>query len=356
MQKIVFLLLALTIFLSGCEKPKSDNYQKWSKEQANEWYKKTGWLRGCNFIPSTAINQLEMWQQETFDAETINRELGWAADLGFNSMRVYLHNLAWEADVQGLKNRINKFLEIAARHNISIMFVLLDDCWGQNPRIGKQPDPIPGVHNSGWLQSPGIKIVTDSLQWQNIETYVKDIISTFANDERIILWDLYNEPGNNGLINKSLPLLKSVFRWAREAGPTQPISVAVWNYKPEFASLNILSIAQSDIVTFHHYASLDLLEIEVNKLRGNNLPLICTEWMARTNNSRFETHFPYFKENNISCYSWGFVNGKTQTIYPWGSLEGSPEPEIWFHDILRKDGIPFDINEIKIIKNLTNTK
>lgn len=357
MKRITVLFFVISTALMGCKsQQKSMIAEKWSTEKAVDWYKNQPWLRGCNFNPSTAINQLEMWQQHTFDAETIDRELSWAAVLGFNSMRVYLHNLAWEADADGLKSRINNFLEIAAKHNISIMFVLLDDCWGNNPQIGKQPDPIPGVHNSGWIQSPGTRIVGDSSQWKNIESYVKDIVSTFAADKRIVLWDLYNEPGNNGLIDKSLPLLKSVFKWAREAGPSQPVSVAVWNYAPEFAALNQFSIEQSDIITFHHYASLDLLKHEVGKFRKNNRPLICTEWMARTNDSRFETHFPYFKEKNIGCYNWGLVSGKTQTIYPWGSKEGAPEPAIWFHDILRKDGTPFDKKEVELIKNLTKDK
>ena len=353
MRNLIIVLIIFLMIITGCTNDKSTFSHKWSDVKVKEWCAETGWLRGCNFNPSTAINQLEMWQQDTFDPATIDRELGWAADLGFNSMRVYLHNLAWEADADGLKKRMNEFLEIATKHNISTMFVLLDDCWGNNPQIGKQPDPIPGVHNSGWVQSPGTKIVVDSSQWNNIESYVKDIVSTFAADKRIVLWDLYNEPGNNGLINKSLPLLKSVFKWAREAGPSQPVSVAVWNYAPEFAVLNEFSIEQSDIITFHHYASLDLLKHEIEKLRKNNLPLICTEWMARTNDSRFETHFPFLKEENIGCYNWGFVSGKTQTIYPWGSKEGTPEPEIWFHDILRKNGTPFDKKEVELIKKLT---
>src|SRR5687767_3945521 len=91
----------------------------WTKEQANEWYKQWGWLRGSDFIPSTAINQLEMWQAETFDTATINRELAWAESIGMNSMRVYLHHLAWELDPEGFKNRVAQYLDIAGRHHVS---------------------------------------------------------------------------------------------------------------------------------------------------------------------------------------------------------------------------------------------
>jgi hypothetical protein len=75
----------------------------WSKHAANQWYGKQGWMRGCDFIPSTAINQLEMWQAESFDSATINRELGYAQSIGFNCMRVFLHHLAWQKDAVGFK-------------------------------------------------------------------------------------------------------------------------------------------------------------------------------------------------------------------------------------------------------------
>src|SRR4029077_2592941 len=45
----------------------------WTKERARAWADSTGWLVGSNFIPSTAINQLEMWQAATFDPRTIDR-------------------------------------------------------------------------------------------------------------------------------------------------------------------------------------------------------------------------------------------------------------------------------------------
>ncbi|MEN8193265.1 MAG: 1,4-beta-xylanase, partial [Bacteroidota bacterium] len=181
------------------------HHKRWSEEEIDKWYIEAGWRSGANFVPSTAINQLEMWQADTFDPETIDRELGWAKDLGFNAMRVYLHNLAWETDKEGFKQRINDYLEIADGKGIKTIFVFFDDCWNDNPKAGKQTEPIPGVHNSGWIQSPGTQIVNDSTKWGNIESYVKDILNSFKDDERILFWDLYNEPGNTGQLNKSLP-------------------------------------------------------------------------------------------------------------------------------------------------------
>ena len=96
------------------------------------------WSFGCNFIPSTAINQLEMWQADTFDPETIDRELGWAAGIGMNLVRVYLHDLLWLDDKNGFLERMERFLEIASSHGIKAMFVFFDDCWRDEFKSGKQ--------------------------------------------------------------------------------------------------------------------------------------------------------------------------------------------------------------------------
>jgi hypothetical protein len=327
--------------------------QRWSAERANDWYRKQPWLVGCNFIPSTAINQLEMWQADTFDPKTIDRELGWAAKIGFNTMRVFLHDLVWEADAAGLKKRIGQYLDIAERHKIRTMFVLFDDCWNQNPKIGKQPAPIPGVHNSGWMQSPGSAVVTNPKDWGRLERYVKDVVSTFARDKRIIVWDLYNEPGNEKLGDQSLPLLKEVFRWAKGAKPEQPLTVGVWfgNQK-----LNDFQLQSSDIITFHNYHDAANLRKQIGELKKHGRPVICTEYMARTRDSRFDTHLPVLKEENVGCYNWGLVSGKTQTIYPWRSPKGAPEPKIWFHDVFRADGTPFDPKEVTLIRKLTGSE
>jgi hypothetical protein len=358
MRKTLSLLLlgAALLTWTGASAPsqtKDAAPARWSKEKANAWYAKLPWLFGCNFIPSTAINQLEMWQADTFDPKTIDRELGWARGLGMNTARVFLHDLAWEADADGFKKRINAYLEIADRHGIRTLFVLFDDCWNQNPKVGKQPAPVPGVHNSGWVQSPGSALVVNPKEWPRLERYVKDIVSTFGKDKRVLMWDLYNEPGNNKLEAKSLPLVKAVFRWARAANPSQPLTVGVW-----FGNkvLNDYQLGTSDVITFHNYNKVDDLRNEIRRLKKLGRPVICTEFMARTRASKFVTHLPVFKEEHVGCYCWGLVSGKTQTIHAWGSKKGAPEPKVWFHDIFRADGTPFDPQEVAAIKKLTMSR
>jgi len=353
--------------------------EKWSVEKANQWQENTPWLVGSNFIPSTAINQLEMWQADTFDLETIDRELGWAEYLGFNAMRVYLHDLLWLQDAEGFKNRIHQFLDIASQHHIQIMFVLFDDCWHDDPKLGRQPTPKPGIHNSGWVQSPGTRVLSDPSKWARLEDYVVDIMTTFGQDERVVIWDMFNEPGNNVLVLLNQPkilrnlkvlgqvfkhylnsgpsrrLLEKTFEWGRSANPQQPLTAGLFCFIGTLdTKLNDVALALSDIVSFHSYSGLETTSEFVDELRKAQRPLFCTEYLARTIQCTFASHLPYFKERNISCFNWGLVSGKTQTIYSWTDhYPNGEEPPLWFHDIYRKDGTLYSEEESNLIRSLT---
>ena len=308
------------------------------------------WSFGCNFIPSTAVNQLEMWQADTFDPETIDRELGWAAGIGMNLVRVYLHDLLWLDDKNGFLERMERFLEIASSHGIKAMFVFFDDCWRDEFKSGKQPAPIPYEHNSGWIQSPGVRAADDLSQRPRLEEYVKGVLTHFAHDTRIALWDLYNEPGNgksgdhitkSGLRGvASMLLLRDVFRWAREVAPEQPLTAAPWAFGEDFDELNRFMFENSDVVTFHAYnPPAELLE-RINFIRyiASGRPVICSEYMARTIGSTFASCLPLLRENNVGAINWGLVSGKTQTIYPWGWNKDKGVPAKHFHDVFHADG------------------
>lgn len=357
-------IFALLLFFASCnpqdqrhieENKSGESSQVWSKEKSREWYSGIEWPVGANFTPSSAINQIEFWQEDTFDPETIDRELSWAADIGFNTMRVYLHYLVWARNPQGLKDRIDQFLEISNKHGIRIMFVLFDDCWNDNPNLGDQPEPKFGVHNSGWAQCPGGSSVDDEALFPVLKAYTQDIISRFAEDDRVLMWDLYNEPGNFDILERSLPLLRNVIRWAREVNPQQPITIGLWNWGKEYDEFNKVQAENSDIITFHHYDEADHLKKKIAEFKKFDRPMICTEYMARTRNNTFQSHLPVFKKEQIGAINWGLVSGKTNTIYMWDSVYQA-EPDIWFHDVFRKDGSPFDPEEISLIKNLTDNE
>jgi len=325
---------------------------RWTQEKANDWYKHQMWPRGSNFNPSTAINQLETWQAESFDPKTIDRELSWAKSIGLNCMRVFLHHVAWEVDKEGFKNRMKQYLTIADKNGIKTIFVFFDDCWNPTYKSGKQPEPKQGVHNSGWVRDPGELFYSDPKLVTILETYVKDILTTFKNDRRILLWDLYNEPGNSNYGNKSLPLLTKVFEWGKEINPSQPLTSGVWNLG--LMDINKFQIEHSDVITYHNYDNEVKHGTAIDTLKKYSRPLICTEYMARRNNSLFSNIMPLLKKNNIGAINWGLVAGKSNTKYAWDEpiVDGS-EPKLWFHEIFRPDGTPYKQEEVDLIKSLT---
>ena len=388
-MRLIKLLFAVGVLLnfSISVADETGDAQRWSIDKANGWYKDQPWYTGFNYAPRYAINQLEMWQEDTFDPEILDQELGWAEDIGFNMARVFLHNLLWDQDQEAFTRRIEQFLEIADKHNVKIMFVLFDDVWDPAPKLGKQRSPIPHTHNSGWVQAPGKAILEDVNRHDELEGYVRGIIRRYGNDPRVAIWDLYNEPGGlnsdtygtREVANKefhSLQLLKKVFNWAREEKPSQPLtsgvwraSVAEWNGvwrdsdgewvgedpKNPASGLYHFMLDNSDIITFHSYVGVEPTKKLVNSLKRQDRPIICTEYMARPY-STFEEIMPYFAEEKIGAINWGFVEGKIQTQYPWGSWSKAfdKEPTPWFHDILRGDGTAYSEEEVKFISDLIN--
>jgi hypothetical protein len=358
---VITLVLALTALAQG---------ERWSEQKAREWYTKQPWLIGSNYNPASAINQLEMWQADSFDPKRIDLELGWAESLGMNTMRVYLHDLLWQQDAEGFKRRLNQFLTISAKHKIRPVFVLFDSVWDPDPQLGKQRAPRPGVHNSGWVQSPSRTTLQNPAEHARLQAYVKGVVGAFARDQRILAWDIWNEPDNvnpgsyNQLEPKNkvelvLALLPQAFAWAREAKPEQPLTCGVWKgdwSTPEkMTPMDRLQIEQSDVITFHNYDSPTELERRINWLKRYNRPMICTEYMARGNGSFFMGSLLVGRVHNVGMINWGLVQGKTQTHLPWDSWERpyiDREPSVWFHEVFRTDGKPYIPEEVMFIKRM----
>jgi hypothetical protein len=342
---------------------------RWTSDQAKAWYAQQEWLVGSNYINADAINQLEMWQATTFDPAEIDRELGWAQAMGMTTMRVFLHDLLWQQNPGGFKKRIDTFLDIAARHHIKPLFVLFDSCWDPHPRLGPQHPPIPGVHNSGWVQGPGAAALADPAQLPRLEAYVKGVVGAFAKDDRVLGWDVWNEPDNPASqypddvpakLAHVAALLPQVFAWARSVDPIQPLTSGVWHdgHWDRLAGLNAIEktqLTQSDIISFHDYGWPEEFAARARSLESYGRPIICTEYMARGNGSTFDTVLPIGKKMDIGMINWGFVNGKTQTDLPWNSWQRPyvlQRPPIWFHDILHRDGTPYRAREVEIIRAL----
>ncbi len=368
MRYIKYSLLALSLFLTfAC--PSSAQTLRWTEAQAKDWYAKQPWLVGSNYISATAINELEMWQADTFDPKRIDLELGWAESIGLNTMRVFLHDLLWQQDPEGFKSRINTFLAIADKHHIRILFVLFDSVWDPNPKLGKQHDPTPGVHNSGWVQSPGAAALQDPAQLPRLEAYVKGIVGAYGKDPRVLGWDVWNEPSNRNGGNYSgdpankieliAALMPKVFAWCREAGASQPLTSGVWegnwSSPKKLDRLAKIQLDESDVISFHNYDDPKSFEKHLKWLLKYHRPLLCTEYMARGNHSTFEGTLPIAKKYHAAAYNWGLVAGKTQTNLPWDSWQHpytDRQPAVWHHEIFQTDGQPYSQKEVDFLRTI----
>lgn len=345
---------------------------RWTEARANAWYAQQPWLVGANYIPRDAINQLEMWQADTFNPTEIDQELGWAQAIGMNTMRVFLHDLLWQQNPKGFQQRINIFLTIAAKHHIRPVFVLFDSCWDPYPKLGPQRPPIPGVHNSGWVESPGWPALHDPSQYPRLETYVKGVIGAFGNDPRVLAWDVWNEPDNgNGdyeapdqrKVKRAIvaKLLPQVFAWARSQHPIQPLTSGVfhgddWSDISKLQPVPRIQLTQSDVISFHNYDFPEDFESHIVSLEKYHRPILCTEYMARGADSLFDLDLPIAQKHRIAAINWGLVNGKTQTNFPWDSWQRPYvliKPTVWFHDIFYPDGKPYRQHEVDLIRQLT---
>jgi hypothetical protein len=349
---------------------------RWTETKAWDWYKAQGWRMGANFVPSTASNQLEMWQQDYWNASVIGKELAWASSMKFNTVRVFLHDLVWEHEGEEYLDRIDQFLEICASHEIRPMFVFWEGCWDPNPHYGKQTEPRPHVHNSRWVQSPGKTALQNEII--TLKPYIQSVLRRFGNDSRVLLWDLFNEPDNpntdsygfgtfprvpaaadaagtemrtDDKVKYSLRLLNSTMSWAREVGPLQtPLTVPF--YGGEDPSIQDWIVDNVDVISFHHYGALPgMMNQTKNLLQTYKRPVICTEYMARPVHSTFNPILGYLYSEGVWAFNWGLVSGRSQTIYPWDSwtTEYDAEPQTWFHDVLRADGTPYSDSEYHYI-------
>jgi hypothetical protein len=370
MARLFGLLIALAA-VAFC--PAAPARPRWSEQTAQAWYGKQPWVVGSNYIPASAINQLEMWQADSFDPERIDLELGWAESLGMNTMRVFLHDLLWRQDPRGLTQRIDTYLAIAERHHIKTLFVLLDSVWDPSPHLGPQHAPVPGVHNSGWVQSPGAVTLADPREYPKLKAYVTGVVGAYAHDARILGWDIWNEPTAQGFGDdghwvgaeaahkdeRVAALLPQAFNWARSANPMQPLTSGVWSFDPSSADrwprIARIQIAESDILSFHTYDAPNEVRRRILSLRQFRRPIMCTEYMARGNGSTFQNTMPILREYHVGAINWGLVAGKTQTYYPWDSWNhpyATGEPMPWFHDVFRTDGRPYDAEEAGFIRQM----
>ena len=361
MKKLTFIIVALTV-LCSCFGVKAGEpaKQQWSTEKANQWYAQQVWPVGCCYVPSYATNQFEMWQEETFNLQVLDKEFAICQELGFNLVRIYLHEKLWFADAEGFKSRINQLLELADSYELKVTFTFCTN-GGDEQELGVQPESIPGTHGGRWCWSPSTEMMNNPSLWPQFKAYLQDILTSYGNDSRILYWCLQNEPENIKKGRDPYEWMKAMYEWAWEVRPSQPLTSPIWirpGYKGATTKLDMVAwvVSNSDIISFHCYYSPEELETFIKMLKRFNRPMICQEYLARTLGSTFEGSLPIFKREKIGCLNWGLVEGKAKYRYPWGHKLEDGEPKVWFHSIFWEDYTPWKQSEVDFIKSMTEDK
>ena len=351
--------------------------EKWSKERAWEWYNNRPWIRGCNYMSASCANRVDQWQSLHFDKylKETEAELKLMRELGYNSVRLILEYVVWEKEHDVFLKNFERYISLCNSYGISCMIVLANDCmppktelW-KMPSIGEQSYDI-GYHGGrkhsqhGRHNAPAPHYYLD--ENDSREKYfemVREIVSLYKDDARILMWDLFNEPGNSNRRGITMPNLKRMLDEVRKINPSQPLTIGAWWCGDDRCFNNEIdqfALESSDIITYHNYGKYEEHIQVIKYLKGLGRPIMNTEWLARcTGNTVFE-NFPLFYLENIGCYNWGFVAGKYQTYEPyeghWQWYNDDKHADIdftkWFHDLYRPSHRPYDPRETELISRL----
>ena len=353
----------------------SNTATRWSPERAWEWYNGRPWFRGCNYLPSDCCNRIAMWQALDFEThlKTIDRELALAASIGYNSIRVILEYPVFELEHDSFHGRFERFLATASKHGILVMVCFGNDCTVPKndqyraPHLGPQEFDL-GYHggrkNSPHGSNPGTvgySILDDPDTADGFFAMVREIVSRYASDPRICVWDLFNEPGNSGRGEISVPHVRRIFETARQCKPEQPLTTGLWRTPQTASPAEKLALELSDIISYHCYGNYELNIQLIAALRQLKRPLLNTEWLHRPQSNTVGLLFPLFYLERIGCWNWGLVAGLSQTYEPWQSIwrryeAGETDLDLtkWQHDLFRPSLRPYDPKEIEVIRRYSS--
>ncbi len=352
----------------------SNENKTWTIEQAWDWQEKVGWLRGCNFIGSDCSSRIDMWQSYKNEEhmQTAQRELSLCRDIGFNTVRLIVEFDVWLQERDSFLKILERYIALCARFGLKVMLVLANEaqlCRGEKyvPKtLGEQAYAL-GYHQGRFPLSEEQKALTPYHELERRETrekyleMVREIVDRYRADERVVCWNVYNEPGITIGIERSLPLIQLLFDTVREIEPVQPLCSDVWYWKDydHLRPNDALSARLSDVISWHLYQPLAKFVVGYEQLKRLNRPILLTEWLHRINHQSVQEIYPLLYLERINCWCWGFVAGKTQTYEPWDSLwdqydaaNGNVDYDfkLWQHDLFRPNLRPYDPDEIETIK------
>ncbi len=356
--------------------------EPWSKEKAWAWYNAQPWIRGCNYMPASAANRVDQWQQlgkEERFAE-VEREFALAQKVGLNAMRILVEQQGfgvWLAEHDGFMANFERYLQLMQKYGLRAIVVLGNDC-SRPKELWKLPTPGPQAYDIGYHggrrvtqhgsnpKAVGYTVLDDPQLRPKFYAMCEELLTKYRDDDRILFWNLWNEPGNNNRNDRTMKDLRELFERAWKIDPKQPLAADLWtvygNPKGEGRHpVEKLAGELSDIISFHCYADYRTQQRTIKALRARwGRPMVNTEWLARINGDELRTSYPVFAQENVGSTCWGFVNGKYQTHEPYEPMwktqfeYRNPNQPVtkWFHDLFRPSHHPYDPEEINILMNL----
>lgn len=352
---------------------------RWSKERIWNWYNSRPWLRGCNYMSADCANRIDQWQELGFEErfQTTEEELKLMQKTGFNTIRVILEYVVWKEEHDGFMERFDRYLSLCHKYGISCMVVLANDCMPPKTEDWKLPAVGPqhydwGYHGGRKKSQHGVHngpaphyYLDDPVTREEYFEMVREIVTKYKDDERICIWDLYNEPGGSHRETVTLPILQQMFSVVRAIDPSQPLTVGMLRVRGD-ENIPLLdpdqyALENVDIISYHYYKDYNEHVRIIKRLKKEGRPLLCTEWLGRCTGNDVFTNFPLFYLEKIGCYNWGFVAGKYQTYEPWEitwtNYENGTNTDVdftkWFHDLYRPNHRPYDPKEIEVIREFS---
>ena len=318
-----------------------------SGPQAAEPHRTSRWV-GANYTPAGCVNAVQLWHE--FPAEVIQRELAAAKEhFGITSLRVYLHNIPFDAEKDRFLQRIEEFLALCDRHGIKPGFVFFDDCWNHEGITLRSRPPVKGRHNGRWAACPQDVQRTEE-KLPELKRYIQDVVRAHRRDGRVLWWEIYNEPRMKS--DYSARLRKLGYRWAKEVGPIQPV-ICCWDDSPE-----------TDVVDAHNYGnnfSAWDRQADLNPRKGTVFTEAGARWFAprRSNGEPIEVIDWLQRRKAAGKYvpgvylCWELMVGNSNCRWYWGTKDGTPEPTIPWCGLMWPDCTPVSLAEAEAVRHYT---
>ena len=304
---------------------------------------------GANYTPAYAVSAVHFWHD--FRPDVVEKELAAAKKYyGITTVRVYLHNIPYDAEKEKFLDRIEQFLVICDRHGIKPGFTFFDDChWHEGIFLEEPTEPIKGYHNGRWAACPQDRERKEE-NLPKFKAYIQDVIRPHRDDPRVLWWETFNEPIMGSEFSRKLRI--EGYAWAKELKPTQPV-ICCWDDSPE-----------TDIVNAHNYGNSQQAwdkQADMNPEKGAVFTEAGARWFAPRPSSGEPVEVIHWLEGRKAAgkyvpgvyLCWELMVGNSNCRWYWDTPNDTPEPTFPWCGLMWPDATPVSLAEAEAIRRYT---